>query len=225
MPVHFLNQKLIFPPVEFAEPDGLLAIYGDLSIQRLLLAYSKGIFPWYSRGFPILWWSPPERAILKPEEVHVSRSLRKTIQSQQFEVRYDSRFEEVIRACATAPRRGNPGTWIVPEMQEAYIRLFYVGFAHSVETYFEGKLVGGLYGVSLGGAFFGESMFSSMTDASKVAFVHLAEKLKGFDFDLIDCQIQNPHLESLGARVVPRREFLKHLQHALEKETRRGKWL
>lgn len=223
-PLYALTDALVFPSPELARPDGLLAVYGDLSIERLLLAYQSGIFPWYSDDSPILWWSPPQRAILAPGEVHVGRSLRKIVRRGTYEIRWDTDFPSVISACATVPRGDGLGTWLVPEMQEAYLRLHRSGYAHSVESYEAGRLVGGLYGVSLGGAFFGESMFSVAPDASKVAFVALCERLQGWGFDLIDCQIMNPHLQRFGAYLIPRREFLVRLRASLQRPTRQGPW-
>lgn len=211
-----------------ARRDGLLAAFGDLSVERLLLAYRSGIFPWYNDDSPILWWSPPQRAVVEPGALHVGRSLRKVLKRGAFEVRFDTAFPEVISGCATAERSveagGEAGTWIVPEMEEAYVRLHEAGYAHSVESWQEGRLVGGLYGVSLGGAFFGESMFSRVPEASKVAFVHLAEQLASWGFDLIDCQLMNPHLQRFGAHLIPRREFLRRLEASLLRPTRRGPW-
>lgn len=222
--IYALTDDLTFPSPEQARPDGLLAAYGDLSTERLLLAYRSGIFPWYSDDSPILWWSPPQRAVLAPGEVHVGRSLRKIVRRGTYEIRWDTDFSSVIHACATVPRGDGQGTWLVPEMQDAYLRLHRSGYAHSVESYLDGRLVGGLYGVSLGGAFFGESMFSVAPDASKVAFVVLCERLQGWGFDLIDCQIMNPHLQRFGAYLIPRREFLGRLRDSLRRPTRRGSW-
>lgn len=219
-----MSQELLFPPVEWARPDGLLAAYGDLSVERLLLAYQSGIFPWYSADSPILWWAPPERAVIAPAELHVGRSLRKVVRRGEFEIRFDTAFAAVIAACATTPRRGESGTWIVPEMIEAYTRLHQAGYAHSVESYKDGVLCGGLYGVSLGGCFFGESMFSRADDASKVAFVALAERLVSWGFELIDGQLQNPHLDRFGLEVIARAEFMLRLRRALRHPTRVGPW-
>jgi leucyl/phenylalanyl-tRNA---protein transferase len=201
-----------FPPVEAAlrEPDGLLAAGGDLSPARLLAAYGRGIFPWYSRGQPILWWSPDPRAVLVPEELKVSRSLAKTIRNRGFETRVDTAFRDVIRACGSSELRPG-GTWLSPEMRAAYVRLHQLGHAHSVETWLNDSLVGGLYGVSLGGMFFGESMFSTERDASKVALKRLCDELIGRGIKLIDCQMATPHLLSLGAKLWPRREFVLRL--------------
>lgn len=204
----------VFPPVEHAlrEPDGLLAIGGDLAPERILSAYRHGIFPWFSPGQPILWWSPDPRAVLLPEKLKVSRSLRKTINKGSFQVTFDTAFEQVIRACATTPRRGQPGTWITGEMQQAYIHLHHMGHAHSVESWSGDELVGGLYGLRLGRVFYGESMFSRRTDASKVAFVHLVRKLQEEGVMLIDCQVTTDHLLSLGAEEIPRRRFVELLR-------------
>lgn len=200
-----------FPPIEQAlkEPNGLLAAGGDLSIPRLLRAYTLGIFPWFDEDQPILWWSPDPRAVLFPQDLHISRSLHKTLRSQRFTVTFDQQFESVIRACS-APRTGSQGTWITEDIVAAYCALHRRGFAHSVECWNdEGKLVGGLYGMALGQLFFGESMFSRATDTSKVAFVHLVKQLEDWRYPLIDCQVMNPHLASLGATLIPRSEF-KH---------------
>ena len=214
-----------FPSVETAlrEPDGLLAMGGDLSPVRLLNAYSQGIFPWYSRGEPILWWSPDPRMVLVPEEVVISRSLRKRLRRRDFEVRTDSAFADVMRACAE-PREGQAGTWITDEMASAYATLHRAGHAHSVETWIDGRLAGGLYGVSIGRIFFGESMFSRATDASKVALAHLARQLERWRFGLIDCQMSTPHLESLGAREIARNEFVRALSDLVNYPTRTGAW-
>ena len=201
-----------FPPLESAlkAPNGLLAAGGDLSAERLLQAYANGIFPWYSEGDPILWWSPDPRMVLFPDELKVSRSLAKTLNKGLFEVRVDSAFRQVMEACA-APRLNQSGTWISPAMIEAYCRLHELGMAHSLESWRDGKLVGGLYGVALGRMFFGESMFSRQTDASKVAFVHLVRQLKRWRFGMIDCQMATRHLASFGAREISRQEFSARL--------------
>jgi leucyl/phenylalanyl-tRNA--protein transferase len=216
---------LRFPPVGQASPEGLLAVGGDLGAERLLEAYRHGIFPWYSAGQPILWWSPDPRAVLFPAELRVSRSLSKTLRARKFEVTLDTRFREVMQACA-APRRPGVegGTWITPEMLEAYCRLHELGYAHSVEAWQEGVLVGGLYGVALGTVFFGESMFTHVTDASKVAFVQLVRQLERWGFTLIDCQLPSAHLGRLGAREIRRPEFLDRLNQALRRPDRRGHW-
>jgi leucyl/phenylalanyl-tRNA--protein transferase len=202
----------------------LLAVGGDLSCERLLEAYRLGIFPWYSDDQPILWWSPDPRLVLRLDEFKVSRSLRQTLKKDVFKVTFDRAFEEVIRGCASAPRQGQRGTWITKEMQEAYIELHGLGFAHSVETWWGEELAGGIYGVSLGKAFFGESMFHRRTDASKVALAVLVEKLQTWDFHFIDAQMTTEHLLRFGAAEMPRRVFLKRLQSALRHPTKRGKW-
>jgi leucyl/phenylalanyl-tRNA--protein transferase len=224
VPIYRLIEELVFPPPEYADPSGLLAVGGDLSPDRLLEAYRVGIFPWYAQDQPILWWSPDPRCVLELDEFKVSRSLRRTLQKGTFKVTLDRAFEEVIRACAAARREGQAGTWITPEMCEAYVRLHGLGFAHSVESWFEGALVGGLYGVSLGRVFFGESMFHHKTDASKVALATLVEKLKGWGFTFIDAQMSTEHIIRLGAKELPRRVFLKRLQAALRYPTKRWKW-
>lgn len=224
MPVYRLVDKVAFPPPDHAAPDGLLAVGGDLSSERLLLAYQLGIFPWYSEGQPILWWSPDPRFVLEVNEFHISRSLQQILNKRVFRVTFDQAFESVIRACASVPRKGQHGTWITPEMQQAYIRLHQQGFAHSVESWLDGELVGGIYGVSLGRCFFGESMFSSRSNASKVAFAALVERLKGWEFQLLDAQLKTEHLLSLGAKEMPRKVFLQRLKTALEFPTLRGTW-
>lgn len=223
MMIFELSEELLFPPPVLARDDGLLAVGGDLSVQRLLLAYSMGIFPWYSEGDPLLWWSPDPRLVLIPGEFHCSRRLARTLRQDVFRVTFDQAFAQVIKGCA-APRSGRTGTWIVPEMQEAYIRLHEEGWAHSVECWLGEELVGGLYGVSLGGFFFGESMFSKVTNSSKVAFATLAAKLDGWDFDLVDCQMNTPHLVTLGGQEISGLDFSHRLQTSLQKPSRRGSW-
>jgi leucyl/phenylalanyl-tRNA--protein transferase len=224
MPIFRLVDEPIFPPPDYADPSGLLAVGGDLSKERLLEAYRLGIFPWYSDDQPILWWSPDPRLVLDLKDFKISRSLSKTLKKEVFQVTFDHAFEEVIQACAVVPRAAQNGTWITEEMQEAYINLHGLGYAHSVESWFGGKLAGGLYGVSLGKAFFGESMFHLKTDASKVALATLVEKLKSWDFHFIDSQMTTEHMVRLGAKELPRRIFLKRLQSALRHPTRRGRW-
>jgi leucyl/phenylalanyl-tRNA--protein transferase len=224
VPVYQLNLNLSFPPPELAEPSGLLAVGGDLSPERLLLAYSRGIFPWYSPGDPLLWWSPDPRTVIFPEEFHCPRRLQRTVRRQRFTVRADTCFSRVIEACATIPRQHEKGTWITREMQEAYIRLHEEGFAHSIETWQDGELAGGLYGVSLGRCFFGESMFSRVSDASKTALAVMVRKLIDWNFHFIDCQFQTDHLTRFGAREIPRHTYLRLLERALERPTRRGPW-
>ena len=197
-----------FPPVDSAllEPNGLLAAGADLSPQRLLDAYARGIFPWFNPGEPILWWSPDPRMVLFPDEFKLGRSLRKRLRRTDYEVRVDTAFRQVMLACA-GPRSGQRGTWITPQMVDAYARLHALGHAHSVETWIAGELVGGLYGVSIGRVFYGESMFTRVTDASKIAFAHLVAQLAYWGYGLIDCQMSTRHLASLGAREIPRSEF------------------
>ena len=224
MTIYQLTDELLFPPPEHAEKEGLLAIGGDLSVHRLLLAYSKGIFPWYSDGDPILWWSPDPRLILLPENLKVSKSLQRIIKKEKFEVRFDTCFEEVLEQCSRTSRRGQNGTWITQEMKHAYLRLFEAGFAHSAEAFFNDELVGGLYGISLGKAFFGESMFSHMSDSSKVAFTSLVRKLEIQKYHFIDCQVTTRHLQSLGAHEISRTEFLERLQKAIKVDSAAGRW-
>lgn len=203
-----------FPPPERAlrDPDGLLAIGGDLSRARLLSAYRKGIFPWFNAGQPVLWWSPDPRAVLYPDELRISRRLRRKLKQRPFEFSLDSDFIGVMRGCATAPRHGQHGTWITEGMLQAYLDLYRAGYAHSVETWQNGKLVGGVYGVALGRLFFGESMFSRVTDASKAAMVLLVRELQARGFLLLDCQVASAHLASLGSRDIPRKDFLDLLE-------------
>lgn len=210
------SNDIIFPPVTQAlrRPNGLLAAGGDLSPPRLLEAYRHGIFPWFSEDEPILWWSPDPRMVLFPDEFKTSHSLRKTLRKGRHVVRFDSAFEQVMRACA-APRQGASGTWIHEEMIAAYCELHRMGYAHSVETWLDGELIGGLYGVALGRMFYGESMFSRRTDASKIALAHLAAQLERWNFGMIDCQMNTPHLASLGAREIPRKEFIARLQELI----------
>ena len=225
MPVYRLNpDDDRFPPAEEADPTGLLAVGGDLRPRRLLAAYAQGIFPWYSEGVPILWHSPDPRFVLVPEQIHVPKSLAKTLRRGQYEVRYDTAFEKVIDGCKRTPRPGQDGTWITGEMRRAYVELHRLGFAHSAESWEDGELRGGLYGVSLGSAFFGESMFAHAPDASKVAFVALAGRLAAWQFTLLDCQVETEHLARFGAEHWPRSRFLASLAQALEAPTRKGPW-
>jgi len=214
-----------FPPLEQAleHPDGLLAVGGDLTINRLLVAYHLGIFPWYSDDEPILWWSPAQRMVLFPEALKVSRSLRKTIRKEQFTVTLDHNFQQVIKECA-GPRRRQYGTWITDDMQNAYCQLHDYGYAHSCEAWYEGRLVGGLYGIALGKIFFGESMFSHISDASKVAFAHFVWQLQRWGYELIDCQVHTPHLESLGAEHISRQQYRALLDTLCEKPGHKGIW-
>jgi leucyl/phenylalanyl-tRNA--protein transferase len=219
-----LPREPVFPEPGEAEPDGLLAVGGDLSPERLLQAYAAGIFPWYSQGSPILWWSPDPRLVLDPASLHVPRSLERTLRRGRYEVRSDTAFEQVIRRCAGKARPGQDGTWITHAMVLAYERLHRLGFAHSFEAWEGEALVGGLYGVSLGSAFFGESMFADRPDASKTAFVAGVRWLAGGGVDLVDCQVRTEHLVRFGAAEVPRRAFLERLAASLGRPTCRGPW-
>ena len=207
-----LDERLIFPKPDLAEPDGLLAVGGDLSTKRLLLAYQNGIFPWYSDDTPILWYSPHERFVLFPDELKVSKSMRQVLRSGKLNVTVDTCFNDVITACSTAPREGQDGTWIVPDMIAAYNRLHLAGYAHSVEVWQDDKLVGGLYGVHVGDVFCGESMFSRVSNASKTALIYLCNT--GL-YKLIDCQVHTGHLESLGARMISREQYMDVLLNNL----------
>jgi len=213
-----------FPNPRYAEEEGLLGYGGDLSSQRLMDAYKQGIFPWYSEGDPILWWSPNPRLVLFPDQFKLRKSFKRVLRSGKFTVTFDGKFRDVIKYCSTVNRNGQEATWIVPDMMQAYIRLHDEGFAHSVEVYLEGKLVGGLYGVSFGKAFFGESMFSLVSDASKVAFKALSDVLGDRGYDLIDCQMKTDHMMGLGAQVVDRDDFLDALEIAIEKPSDLGSW-
>lgn len=215
-----------FPNPEEAEPEGIIAIGGDLSPARLINAYCSGIFPWFNEDEPILWWSLNPRMVLFPDEFRYSKSLQRTVRSGKYEVRIDTSFEQVMRHCSTVDRskQGQSGTWITEEMVEAYVRLHQLGLAHSFETYYQGEMVGGLYGVSLGPFFFGESMFHTMTDASKVAFVRLVQFAREHHFRLIDAQQESTHLASLGARPIPRSEYLTELNAICSDNTVQGNW-
>lgn len=225
MPVYLLNADLVFPPPEHAE-DGLLAVGGDLSPERLVLAYSSGIFPWYDEGYPILWHSPDPRCVIRTRGIHVGRTLRRAIRQRRYDVRVDRDFAGVVRGCKEASRPGQGGTWITDDMEAAYGRLHALGLAHSFESYSaDGRLVGGVYGVSLGRMFFGESMFATESDASKVAFVALAWTLASWGFPIIDAQVPTDHTVSLGAEEWPRARFLEVLREELSAApTRRGSW-
>lgn len=224
MPVYLLTDELIFPPPEGASPEGVVAIGGDFAPERLLLAYSQGIFPWPTEGFPLLWFSPDPRFVLLPREARVSRSLRRSIRRDTYRVTCDLAFGEVIRECAEQPRPGQSGTWITDELVLGFEGLHARGFAHSVEAWHGDTLVGGVYGVSLGGVFYGESMFAHAPDASKVAFVTLLGNLDAWGFALVDCQVYTDHLARFGAEKWPRARFLAALHAALERPTRRGPW-
>jgi leucyl/phenylalanyl-tRNA--protein transferase len=223
VPVYSIGRALAFPPPNHAE-DGLLAVGGDLSAARLLLAYRSGIFPWYSDDLPILWHSPDPRCVLVIERLHVGRTLRRAIAKGTYEVRFDSAFERVIRECKIAPRPGQDGTWITDDMERAYVRLHRMGYAHSVEAWRGHDLAGGVYGVSLGRIFFGESMFSRQPDASKVALVGLADKVARWGFRVIDAQVATPHTLAMGAEEWPRAKFLELMREELEHPTRKGSW-
>lgn len=224
--IPWLSEEHVFPPLDTAlvEPNGLLAAGGDLNPQRLLAAYRHGIFPWYSAGEPVLWWSPDPRMVLFPDELKISRSLARTLRNANYEVRMDTAFGDVIHACAGKPREGQLGTWITEAMQKAYRALHRLGYAHSVETWIDGRLAGGLYGIALGQAFYGESMFSNVRDASKIALAHLCAHLKRRGFGIIDCQMETAHLASLGARPIPRREFAARLGELCLRGDAPGHW-
>ena len=212
-----------FPDASRASKEGLLAYGGDLEPDRLLAAYAQGIFPWFDSP-PILWFSPDPRVVLLPPDLRINRTLAKNLRRGRYEIRFDTAFREVIEACAAVPRPGQEGTWITEEMIGAYCALFEIGFAHCAEAWFEGELVGGVYGISLGAAFFGESMFARRSDASKVAFVHLVRHIEEQGFHFLDCQAPTPHTTRLGAVAWPRAEFLDALARALEVPTRYGRW-
>ena len=223
MPVYRLDERLVFPPVHLAE-DGLLALGGDLRPERLILGYTKGIFPWYAENLPILWHSPDPRMVMTTRDLVIQRSLKKQIRRKPYVLRMDSAFEQVLAGCAATPRPGQHGTWLIPEMVDAYMKLHVLGFAHSIEAWADGELVGGLYGVSLGAAFFGESMFAKAPDASKIAFAACVRQLDAWHIGLIDCQVHTDHLERFGAYEIPRRDYLEMLRHALDEPTKRGTW-
>jgi leucyl/phenylalanyl-tRNA--protein transferase len=224
MPVFQIPDELLFPDPELAEEDGLLGVGGDLSPARLLLAYSNGIFPWFSKGEPIMWWSPDPRCVLRPEKLKISTSLRQALKKASYEVRFDTCFADVIRQCSAAKRKGQRGTWITRDMQEAYLLLHELGYAHSTEVFMDGELAGGLYGVSIGGTYSGESMFHLRPEASKIALYHLVQRLKQWGCPLIDCQVTNQHLLNLGAEEMPRKDFLKQLTKNREKKGQQGMW-
>jgi leucyl/phenylalanyl-tRNA--protein transferase len=214
VPVFALDEELLFPPVDLAEPDGLLAIGGDLSVERLLLAYRSGIFPWYE-GEHILWWCPDPRFVLFPPELKVSKSMKRLIRKNVFDFTINKAFKEVIHECKKIKRPGQQGTWITDEVEAAYIRMHELGWAISAEAWANNELAGGLYGIKLGNIFFGESMFSKETNASKWAFIKLAEQLKSNGIKLIDCQVYTEHLESLGARMISRKNFIENVKRNL----------
>lgn len=224
--IPWLPADIAFPPPSQAlrEPNGLLAAGGDLSPERLLAAYRLGIFPWYSEGQPILWWSPDPRMVLLPEELLISRSLARRLRKTDYEVRFDSAFPKVMQACADTYRLGQDGTWITADIIRAYTQLHELGFAHSVETWINGQLAGGIYGVAIGRMFYGESMFHHVTNASKIAFVHLMKYLQRNNFGMMDCQMKTSHLASLGAREIPREEFAHALAKLVNYYDAPGKW-
>jgi leucyl/phenylalanyl-tRNA--protein transferase len=206
------NEQLYFPPVEDADENGLLAIGGDLTPARLLLAYRSGIFPWFNEADPICWWSPDPRFVLYPSELKISKSMQQVVKKQTFQFSTNKAFKAVIHACSTTPRNGQDGTWITNEMQEAYLHMHQLGYAHSAEAWLNNELVGGLYGIRLGNVFYGESMFSHVSNASKFAFIQYVQMLQKENVQLIDCQLHTQHLESLGATMIPRKTFMQHLQ-------------
>ncbi len=225
MPVYRLSEDILaFPPATNANEDGLLAFGGKLSEDWLLAAYSKGLFPWYSEGDPILWWSPDPRCVLIPAEVKIQKSMRSMLNNKAYQFKFDTAFEQVIEACATIPRLDQPGTWLTAEMKQAYIRLHKIGMAHSAEVWKENKLVGGLYGVSIGGVFFGESMFSKLPNTSKLALICLCQWLDERDFLMVDCQIYSEHLARMGGIEVDRTHFLEALDECMAKPTLKGFW-
>ncbi|MGE4518582.1 MAG: leucyl/phenylalanyl-tRNA--protein transferase [Desulfobacteraceae bacterium] len=226
MPVFELTSRISFPPPEFAEKSGLLAMGGGLEPERIIAAYKMGIFPWFDESCPYLWWSPDPRMVLFTKNLHISKSLNKTIRKNKFSVSLDKSFEYIIKMCAASRTENNEETWITGEMEEAYITLHKMGYAHSVEVWNKDKIAGGLYGVSIGRIFFGESMFTLEADASKTGFVYLVRQLEKWDFPIIDCQVRTDNLERFGAREIPRKNFLKYLEElADEKKSLPGKWV
>lgn len=225
MAIHFLNEDLFFPTADHADSNGILAVGGDLSEERLLLAYSQGVFPWFNPGEPILWWTPDPRFVLYPHELKIHKSMRPYFNQQKYKVTVDTCFEEVMRNCKTSRRKGQyGGSWITEDMVAAYSKLNQKGLAHSVEVWKDKDLVGGLYGIALGKVFFGESMFAKASNASKFGFITLVKKLTEWEFDLIDCQQETEHLASLGARSIRRVDFLKHLKENEQHENKAGSW-
>jgi len=224
MTIYYLSSELVFPPPDEADSEGILALGGDLSVERLLLAYKKGIFPWYSDEDPILWWSPDPRLVLFPERIKLSKSLKRILKSGKFHIQCDINFAQVVYHCANTSRKGQLGTWITTDMQEAYCNLHEAGYAHSFEAYYKGQLVGGLYGVSIGRSFFGESMFSHQSDASKVALAALVQMAQQWKFDMIDCQVPTEHLQRMGAEQITRTDFLNLLASSIKYPSIEGKW-
>jgi leucyl/phenylalanyl-tRNA---protein transferase len=224
MAVYLLNNDMIFPHPSLADENGLLAMGGDLSPERILTAYAYGIFPWYNKGEPIFWWSPNPRCVLFPENFKVSKSLRLLVAKKKFEISYDTNFKDVISNCAKVHQANDSGTWITPAMKKAYILLHDLGFAHSVEIYLKNELVGGLYGIAIGKVFYGESMFHTVSDASKVALYYLVERLKQWHFDILDNQTTTDHLMKFGSEEIDRDIFLAIIKKSIKKENHRGKW-
>ncbi len=224
MPVYRIQHDDPFPDTGLAEPDGLLAVGADVSVERLLRAYPLGIFPWYNEGQPPLWWAPHDRCVLFPELMHCSKSLRRVIRQGKYEVRFDTAFDQVVQGCGHVGNGRENGTWLNQELRASVSQLHEMGIAHSVESWYEGELVGGLYGISLGTMFFGESMFAARPDASKVALYHLCQFMKVRNIDLIDCLIPNDHLMRLGAQILPRDEFYPMLEENVNKTTITGSW-
>lgn len=224
MPIYALDQSLWFPPPGEYEEHGIVAVGGDVSTERLLEAYKQGIFPWYNEGEPITWWSPAQRMVLKPHEVKISKSMRSLMNKQQYQVRCDTCFEAVINACQQVKRKGQEGTWLNNTLKESMLALHNMGYAHSVEVFEGDTLVGGLYGLGIANFFCGDSMFSSKSNTSKLAFIRLCQTLTNKGFELIDCQVHNTHLASLGAYEIPRMHFIEQVQQNLQKPTLRGPW-
>ncbi|MBU8849196.1 MAG: leucyl/phenylalanyl-tRNA--protein transferase [Desulfobacterales bacterium] len=224
MPLFRLSKKLDFPPAWLSRSDGLLCVGGDLSPKRLLIAYANGIFPWFLKDEPILWWSPDPRLVLFPKDINISKSLNKKIRQNLFKVTIDNAFERTIISCAGPRKNGAKGTWLVDEMIDSYIKLHKLGHAHSIETWRDSRLVGGLYGVCLGGSFFGESMFSFENDTSKIALVAIANYLEKYDFDLIDCQVTTNHLLNMGAIEITRNSFLNIINKSVKRKDIKNIW-
>lgn len=224
MPIFRINDDLVFPPVDLASEEGIVAVGGDANPDRLLLAYQSGIFPWPHEGLPLLWFAPDPRFVLDPAKTQINRSLKKAMRSTSLEIRADQSFEKVMKQCQKAKRKDQDGTWITDEMITGYTQLHERGFAHSIEAYEDTKLVGGLYGVAIGSVFFGESMFAKVSDASKIAFATLVANLMRWGFTLIDCQSYTEHLAKFGANFLSRQAFMKHLKSALNKKRKSGKW-
>lgn len=223
MPIFALNEQPTFPPVELADENGILAVGGDLTTERLTEAYTHGIFPWFSRGDPIIWWSPDPRFVLSPDSIKISKSMKQVLRKNIFKITYDTNFEGVITGCRK-PRKKEKDTWITDEMFNAYCMMHEIGLAHSVEAWKDDKLAGGLYGISLGKCFFGESMFAEKSNASKAAFITLAKKLQQLNFVIIDCQVYTDHLDNLGAKEIPRSDFIDILNIGLQHKTLQGNW-